>query len=356
MQVMAPKCPYFSECGGCETQHINYELQLANKKRNLLQIFGDKDILVFSGSEYGYRNRMDFLMQQGPSLRRKGRIDRIVPVRRCEICNEIVNRLLSEVWKWYEELKPQHTAYAVIRASEFYGSSTVSFSCTGDTDAQISRFAAITSAANVVIAEVEHNDSVSSECRAVKGDVVMHELLLGKEFSYNSQGFFQNNPAMAEKMISYVGSILEKYETSRRLLLDLYGGVGTFGLSHASRFKDVIVLESVPESIRCAEANIRRQGIRNARAICLDALAVNRLKLTVPFIITDPPRSGMAPKALERMIAQNAPVIIYVSCNPAQFGKEYRVLCKRYEMKSLALFDLFPQTNHMEIVIELRHR
>jgi 23S rRNA (uracil1939-C5)-methyltransferase len=352
---MVPKCPYFGECGGCSTQHISYELQLENKHKALMQRFPLKEIPVFSGAPYGYRNRMDFSIGDGPGLRKKNHFDRIVPVRRCEICNERLNALLAEVWQWHEKHRDvPGLSYVVIRTSEHTQSSTVSFVFAGPSHETVRDFAQVTTAENVVIALTENGESVSSDCHAVKGSLMMQEMICGKPFSYHSQGFFQNNTMMAEKMVAHVKEIASRYDTKSLQLLDLYGGVGTFGLSVADRFKEVLVAESVPESIRCAEMNIKEQGISNARAVCLDAASVNRLKLARPFIITDPPRSGMAQKALERMISLNAPVIVYVSCNPIQFSKELKVLGKRYALTSLAMFDLFPQTNHIECVAELR--
>ncbi|MBU2560683.1 MAG: 23S rRNA (uracil(1939)-C(5))-methyltransferase RlmD, partial [Nanoarchaeota archaeon] len=386
MEPIKPLCPYFSECGGCVSQHVPYELQLRNKKDFVMDALRKSSIAmpdkveIFHGEPYHYRNRMDFIFfSGGVGFRRKGTYDRIVGTRRCEISNERLNALLGEVWAWFEknrgsldpfDIKTKKGAlrYAVIRASEFAKSSTVSFVLNSDSQKQaglidlIKSFAGSSSADNVVIVRVHSRTdvSVSDDFFAVKGDVFLEEEFSGTALFFHSQGFFQNNSAMADRMVNYCKGILDSHDTKDASLLDLYGGVGTFGISLAGMFSDCLIVESVPQSIECAKMNIEKNRPKNTEALCADASGIGKKVLAGRyegkrlFVITDPPRSGMHPKVLRWLLQLRPEVIVYVSCNPQQMAKELKALAIEYDLASLALFDLFPQTNHVEAVAELK--
>ena len=171
-------------------------------------------------------------------------------------------------------------------------------------------------------------------------------------FFYHSQGFFQINSFVAEKMAGYVKS---KLKSKNRDMLDLYGGIGVFGLSACEFFKKVTIVESFALSIKCANENIRFNKIKNAQAFCMEAKNIGKLKFSGPLhAVTDPPRTGMDNIALQKLIGLKPQTIIYISCNPLKFKKEF-IKFKRngYKIKSVALFDMFPQTNHIEAVIEM---
>ena len=136
-------------------------------------------------------------------------------------------------------------------------------------------------------------------------------------------------------------------------MLDLYAGVGAFGIINASLFKNVFIVESAKKSIECAEINIKENKVNNAEVFVLDAERISRLELPENlFVITDPPRSGMHHKTIEHLRRIAPKVIIYVSCNLQQLKKDISKF-KEYKIKSAALFDLFPHTNHIEAVVEL---
>jgi len=194
---------------------------------------------------------------------------------------------------------------------------------------------------------------------------MLTETLMGKTFHYSAQGFFQNNHEMAEKMHEYVNNILQ-LKVDNRLstfgepgnryahLLDLYGGVGTFGIINSDLFKTVKTVESFEGCVDAAKANIELNGVKNTEAILLDAMQLKKLDFQSPlFVVTDPPRSGMHQKTIEQLIVLKPKLIIYISCSIQQLEKELLKFLKHYKLKSAAIFDLFPQTNHMETVVEL---
>ena len=366
-----PKCPYFGKCGGCSFQHIDYATQLENKKKTLFNSVNFENILLFQGNEYGYRNRMDMVFHSGGiGFREKGTWKRVIDVERCEISNPKLNQLISEVRDSFGAgidsfglVRHNGTfRYAVIRAPE--NDSAISFVLNGDSaklDSAIEKikdFSKRASANSILVARVPKNSdvSISADYFVVKGLEFISETYLGKKFLFPVQGFFQNNYAMASEMHNYVNNILNDYETKEAHLLDLYAGVGTFGIINSDMFKDVKIVEFEGPSIECARKNIAENKIANAEAIALDAKYLKKLEFEKPlFVITDPPRSGMHPRAIEQLNELKPELIIYVSCNANQLGKDIPKF-KDYAIKSAALFDLFPQTPHFETVVELALR
>lgn len=376
MTTTTPLCPYFGSCGGCSAQHIDYQLQLDNKKKALARCIRlpEEQIAVFFDQPYHYRNRMDFIFHAGGlGFREKEKWWKIVDVETCAISSDPLNVLLKEVRSFFQRhvreidvfdiKKKQGTfRYAVIRTPS--QDSSISFMLNSDSTklepatVLIGDFAKTCTAQNILVAYAPSDSemSISDEFFVVKGKEVIKETLLGKTFWYPVQGFFQNNSIMAEKIQQYVHDLLKTYATRNSHLLDLYGGVGCFGIINATLFKNVTIVESVESSITCAQKNIEENKIANAQAIVLDAAQLKKLALPKPaqplFVITDPPRSGMHPKTIEHLNLLQPEVIMYVSCNIDQLGKDI-LKFPNYQLKSAALFDLFPQTNHVEAVVEL---
>jgi len=374
--MTTPKCPYYGRCGGCSMQHVDYSTQIDQKKELLSQAvrgFNSSEIKVFSDKEYGYRNRMDFVFHKGGlGFRKKGKWYEIVDIKQCVIANEGVNKLLSEVRDFFcgkdSELDyfhvKKHTGtfrYCVIRCPS--GKSSISFvlnpesSRLADAIEKIKKFAEKSSADNVVVTYVnpESDTSISEDFFFVKGSEELEEEMMGKRFGYHVQGFFQNNTKMAEKMHEYVHSLLQDYEDKEGHLLDLYGGVGTFGILNAGLFKDFKTVEAFEGCINSARENMKINNISNGKGIVLDAKQLEKLELKKEgkvYVITDPPRTGMHPKAIKAVNRLQPEVIIYVSCNLKQLAKELPRFFG-YEVKSAAVFDLFPQTMHCEGVVEL---
>ncbi len=362
-----PRCPYFGRCGGCAAQHIDYELQLANKRQLLERAAGFAPAELFSDREYGYRTRMDMVFHEGGlGFRLKGVWHRVVDVEQCPISNETINRLIAEVRSFFREVdwfdlrrKSGTFRYAVIRAPQ--QDSSISFVLSRESTRlleareRIAEFAKGSSARNVVVTYVprDTDNSISDDFFVIKGGDQLEESYLGRTFRYSVQGFFQNNYEMALKLHQWVRALLEERDTGGHHLVDLYGGVGTFGIINADLFREVTIIESFAGSVEAAQANIQGNGIGNARAVCLDAMRLKNIELTGPLtVITDPPRSGMHPKTIQQLTALRPERLIYVSCNLKQLGIDLQKF-SGFEVRRAALFDLFPHTPHCEGVVEL---
>lgn len=364
------KCLYFGVCGGCSLQNLEYSTQIENKKKDLAKSISFEDIIAFSGNEFGYRNRMDLLFtKQGLGIRKCGRWDQTIDIEQCLICNKRLNDIILEIRNFFKNIDyfnlKKHTGtfrYSVIRTPR--KDSSISFvlnseaNTLNDSIEKIKEFSKITNVKNIAITYVPPNRemSISDDYFMVKGLDFLKEEYLGKNFRFAIQGFFQNNSEMAEKMQSYCNNLFRKYNTKGSYLLDLYGGVGTFGIINSNLFKEVLIIESMNSCINAANENIKENNLKNVKGIVLDAKHLKKIEFNKPlFVITDPPRSGMHHKTIEYLNYIKPELIIYISCNVKQLSKDIQKF-KEYKIKSAALFDLFPQTNHSEAIIELEKK
>jgi 23S rRNA (uracil1939-C5)-methyltransferase len=362
-----PLCPYFGKCGGCAFQDIESEAQLEKKRDKLAQALRFEDIPIYSGPDYNYRQRMDMVFHPGGlGFREKGSWRRIVDVEKCVISNEKLNALIGEIREFFRGVdafdSKTHVGtyrFAVLRTPP--SDSGVSIVLNKDSERldeareKVKKYAEWTSAKNVLLTYVTHDSgaSISDEYDIVKGSDILEESYLGYVFKYHIQGFFQNNHEMAEKLHQYCHDLLKSYPREDRHLLDLYGGVGTFGIINASLFEDVTILENYEPAIQACEGNVNENGLSNVKPILMDAKHLKILELPEPLVaILDPPRSGMNPRTLKRLNAIKPELIVFISCNVKLLRRELPFL-SNYRIKSAALFDLFPQTPHQEAVIEL---
>ena len=309
--MVEPDCKYFGNCGGCSAQHIPYELQLENKKKQL-EIITKIPVKVFSEEKYNYRNRMDLIFTSNSlGLRKKSEWQKIVPIDNCLIADKKINTFMSEIQSFFTnndtfDVK-KHSGtfrYAVIRTAD---DSSISFVLNskstklGEAIEQIKSFAEKTSAENILVTYVppETDVSTSSDFFVVKGNDYLTINYHNKNFHYSIQSFFQNNHLMAKKMHEYCSEILSKYPTKENNLLDLYGGVGTFGIINSELFKKVTIVEFSKESIEMANHNIQLNNLDNVEAFAMDSKYLKNLNLKTPiYLITDPPRTGMDPKTI----------------------------------------------------------
>ena len=366
-----PMCSVFGKCGGCSFQDIPYQEQLDRKKDILEKATGFSEIKVMHDEPYSYRNRMDMIFHEsGIGFRKKGTWDTAVDVRNCPISNERLNHFITEVRKFFSE-KPDYfnlktkegtLRYAVIRTPG--KSSSVNFVLNSASPKKqealddVRRFASLTKAENVLASIVHPNTDVSfsDEYLVIKGDGNLKEEILGKEFSFPVQGFFQNNTVMAERMHKHVRGILKEWDRKVTTLVDMYSGVGVFGVINADLYDNVIAVEGDSELVRFASMNAAKNHVTKLIAQTLRDRDFRKLSLDGPVhMIADPPRAGLHPKAMKWLNSLKPDNIVYVSCNPRQLEKDIAGL-KGYEIKSVALLDFFPQTPHIESIVELQSK
>lgn len=217
------------------------------------------------------------------------------------------------------------------------------------------------------LAGLQHtiNDDVSDRAKIengnnqlLHGDPVVLEKLLGLEFEISMESFFQTNPKSAERLYSKaISYATEKRDLKNQVLMDLFCGTGTIGQIMASQIEGVKVIgvDIVPEAIEDAKRNAKRNEISNLEFYAAD---VGKFLVEYPnfmgkidTIILDPPRAGIAPKTLKKVMALGAQQIVYISCNPATQARDAKELAAEgYEMTKISLVDQFPHTAHIEAV------
>jgi tRNA (uracil-5-)-methyltransferase len=361
--MVNPFCEYFGVCGGCSSQDVGYESQLKRKWRRVRKAIGFDEVGVFHADPCAYRCRMDFAFHPGGvGLRRKGSWSDIVDIRGCPLSNDRLNGLLGQVRDYFRGVSAfdiqSHVGlfrYALIRSPGV--SDGVSIALNGDSpDLEsgvdlVSGFSRVSDADNVVCAIVPANvdTSVSDNIRVFRGDGLLCEKYLGMRFLFSSQGFFQNNSQVMEMLHDYVRANLG----GGRTLVDLYGGVGVFGIINSGLFDDVVIVESDGCCVDAAERNI---GLNRCDNVCVrmaDAKGVGDMGLNPHTTIVDPPRGGMHPRTLRWLLKNGGGRIVYVSCNLKHLAADISMLKKHYSIEKAAFFDMFPQTPHVESVVIL---
>lgn len=385
-RVEAP-CRHFGSCGGCRFQDLAYDQQLAAKERQV------RDALVRIGriaepplepivparSIYAYRNKLEYAFtatEDGIDLgfHRAGRWDEVIGIEECLLTTELGNRVRLAVRDWAREerLEPydQATGSGYLRHLVYReGRNTAQVLVTlvtapgerfetGYLVDVLRRFPEVRSVQWAI------NDSpaerTSLPTRLLWGDEAIEEEILGLRFRLRSGAFLQTNTEMAEVLYELAREVAGL--TGRERVFDLYCGTGTIGLALAGHAGEVWGVEISEEAVACAIENAELNGVTNAHFLAgnvgqtLDELVERAGAPDV--VVVDPPRAGLAGKALRRTGALRAPRIVYVSCNPTTLASDVRVLCDEhgYELVRCRAVDMFPHTPHVESVSLLERR
>ncbi len=369
---VTPRCPYAGRCGGCAWQQFDYALQLEMKRslvnKSLASCTSDAtiDAVIPSPSLYYYRNRMDYGI--GPNgelgLKEPGRWNAYVDLDTCYLLSpESVE--VMRIFRTYlreENLEPwnvrTHTGYArylVIREGKNSGTRMVMI--VTSTGALPNRERLITSlqpfattiyhGINPTITDL----SIASELELLHGAPLLEERVDGKTFQIPVNSFFQTNTEMAGRLIATAREFLA--DRPPETLLDLYCGVGLFGICLASSAKKIIGVELDADAITLARANAAANGVTNATFIAAKAEDLLWRGEQADTVIIDPPRAGLHPKVAETLLTLAPERILYVSCNHESFARDFAALGKKYRITKSAALDLFPHSPHVELIVLL---
>jgi 23S rRNA (uracil1939-C5)-methyltransferase len=368
--MRTPPCPYAPVCNGCQTQQLTYEEQLAQKVKQLSQLFSinPQTITILKDTEFSYRNRMEFIWTRIGLALRKTKYE-YTPVKACLICTEkltqahhAINQHFTQVDAFDPQKKTGTFKYCVIRQAQTVSVSFVlnnKSAQISQAQEQIQQFAQKHPQYTILITYSGPQDeqTTSDDYYVVQGSEYLQETLCQTTITYHAQSFFQNNTKVAQQMIEYVATKLAK---SHQTLIDLYGGVGTFGITLSQAYKKVHIIELDKHSIQAAQKNIHENNRTNVQAHCADASAISKIpdiSAQIDFsLIIDPPRSGIDIKTLRHILKLRPSTFIYISCNPFQLKKELIHILPYYTIKSIAFADMFPQTTHIEAIVEFERK
>ena len=358
---IAPSCRHFGACGGCNYQHADYAAQLEFKKAILHETIERAgvslpvEVEVLSGEPWGYRNRIRLAFD---TVRRAGyrgrRSHAVIPIEECPIAAPI---LIKAALALHEALRATAPA---LRPKE------LSLFCNADESALLASIALAHPARvrmddlglawqeqvpALVGAElvVDGRDGQQPRVLARWGTSSLAYRAAGSDYRVDQGSFFQVNRWLVDALVNRV---VAKHRGA--LAWDLYAGVGLFARKLAAAFERVIAIESAPASMGALRENLR--DVR-AEAIQSQSLAFLRRKngMSPDLIVLDPPRMGLGPETTAQLARIGAPAIVYVACDPATLARDLRALTgSSYVIQSIALIDLFPQTFHLETVVELR--
>jgi 23S rRNA (uracil1939-C5)-methyltransferase len=331
-RVVAP-CPLFTICGGCHYQHAPYEYQVARKVeilREQLQRVGkikfESEIAVISGPPLGYRNRAQFHVSFEKGGGKIGylaaRSHELVPVEgECPVSSPRLNQALAEMRGRLSD--PRFPRF--VQAVEIF---------TDETDVQI----------NVIESERAVARRFYEWCESKQA--IEYQTSFGA-FRVSAKSFFQVNRFLVEKLVE---SALP--EQGGESALDLYAGVGLFALPMARRFRSVTAVETGSSAAHDLEFNASRAelAVKVEQARVEDYL--ERLQVTPEFVLADPPRAGLGKDVVGHLQRLAPPRVTIVSCDPATLARDLAGLAG-YQIESLTMVDLFPQTYHLETIARL---
>ena len=395
LETRQPVCSIFPDCGGCMYQTMSYENQLEMKAKQIQSLIdqavkaggqvdeqGNPDY-VFEGikgspREFAYRNKMEFSFgdeyKDGPltlGLHKKGSTYDVLNALDCKLVHQDMNEILKCVLEYCQEQgydyyhKMQHVGFLrhlLLRRGNTTGEILVNLVTTSQVEADFEelkdRLLSLTLEGKIVGFLHIINDALSDvvksdEMRILYGKDYFYEEILGLRFKITPFSFFQPN--------SYGAEIL--YETAREYIgdtkdmtvFDLYSGTGTISQILAAVAKEVIGVEIVEEAVLAAEENARLNGIGNCRFIAGDVLKVlDEIQEKPDFIVLDPPRDGIHPKALPKILEYGVEKMVYISCKPTSLARDLEMfLEKGYRVEKVCCVDQFCQTVHVETVVLL---
>ncbi len=385
----SPKCPHFGDCGGCTYQTLSYENQ-AKLKSDMVKNILDKAIvsdyqyegILMSPVQWHYRNKMEFSFgdeyKDGPlalGMHKKNSFHDIVTVNQCKIVDEDYRKVLTCVLEYFADKdlpfyhKMRHEGYLrhllVRRTTKtqemlvaIVTTSNEEYEKQAELDGLVAKLQKLDLTAKLCGVIHIINDGLadivqSDETRILYGEEFVYEELLDLRFKISVFSFFQTNSLGAEVLYSkareYVG------DTKDKLVFDLYSGTGTIAQIIAPVAKKVMGVEIVEEAVEAAKVNAKLNNLNNCEFHAGDVLkCIDEIEEQPDIIILDPPRDGINPKALQKIINFGVDKMVYISCKPTSLARDLEMLQEQgYKVEKACAVDMFPNTYHIETICEL---
>ncbi len=374
-QRIEPDCPSFSKCGGCVWRHISYEAECQikeNKVWEAMKRIGGIDLapqpIISAEDTTRYRNKAQYpLTEDGSVGFYANHSHRVIPTPDCLLEPEIFSSLSLALKAWINETgvgvysdqnKKGLIRHFYLRKAFATKEIMAVLVINGDTIPKSERLIELLKGATGNLKSVLLNIN-KKDTNVILGE--KNILLYGKEYiedilcdvkvRISPLSFYQVNRTMAQRLYEKAAQYAAPED---KYILDLYCGAGTIGLSMAKRAKHIIGVEIIPDAIKDANINARKNGIENAEFICSDAakaaIDLKKRNIKPDVVIVDPPRKGCEEALLNTVAKDFKPErIVYVSCDSATLARDAKILeSLGYKLAEYTPVDLFPRTSHVE--------
>ena len=400
-------CPHFGQCGGCTYQNLPYEEQLAMKNEQVKKMMDEavNGEYIWEGIKPSpvrseYRNKMEFSFgdeyKDGPlalGMHKRGSFHDIVNVTDCQIVDEDYRKILACTLECARESglpyyhRMRHVGYfrhLLVRKAVKTGEILVDLVTASDTaelgvdpaeamkkiqtfkEAWLEKMTAMNFDGTLVGILHTKNDSLADVVKdegteVLFGQDYFYEELLGLRFQISPFSFFQTNSLGAEVLYSTAREFIlgdNPDMLADKTVYDLYSGTGTIAQMLAPVCKKVVGVEIIEEAVEAAKENAALNHLDNCEFLAGDVLKVlDTIEERPDYIVLDPPRDGIHPKALEKIINYGVDHMIYISCKPTSLARDLEVLLARgYVVDKVQCVDMFPNTVHVETVVLLSHK
>jgi 23S rRNA (uracil1939-C5)-methyltransferase len=402
---VTPFCQHFGVCGGCKWQMLPYEKQLQYKQNEVVQnlrrigkvALPEIYPIIGCTETARYRNKLEFTfsnkryllpeeIQHRDTIPQENALgfhvprlfDKVIDITTCHLMNEPVNAIKNTIREFARQ--QQYSFYDIREHHGWLRTLIVRIATTGEVmvnvcfgydDEQertrlfeylVQQVPTITTLLYTI--NPKKNDTIydlQPQVYSGKGYII-EELNTGEgvkplQFKVGPKSFFQTNTRQGERLYQVTRDFAGL--TGNETVYDLYCGTGSIGLFVSNKAKKVIGVETVQEAVDDARENAALNHIQHAQFfagdvidVCNDAFFQQHGAPDV--VITDPPRAGMHEKLVRKILETAAPVVVYVSCNPATQARDLNLLDERYEVTHIQPVDMFPQTHHIENVVRLK--
>ncbi len=378
-------CDTYSKCGGCSLRHMEYEYTMKLKKEaveNTLKKALGREIYVDETipmeQPFYYRNKLQYPLgvsengelTMGVFAKRS---HQIIPTNHCFLQNQLAQKIANSIFSFAKEnqisgydekSRTGILRHIVIRVGVKTNEAMVTLvvnnwkipkekELTNFLTKQFPEIKTIVKNLN----DKNTNVILGTKNKAIFGNGYITDSLLGKKFKISNLSFYQVNPIQTEKL--YAKAIEYAGLTGNETIFDLYCGIGTIGICASDKAKQLFGIETIPEAIENAKENAKLNDVENSEFFVGDVekklpAFIEKTKVKPDVVFVDPPRKGCDKAALDTLLKIQPKRIVYVSCNPATLGRDLKILEEKYEVKRLAICDMFPWTGHVEVVAMLQ--
>lgn len=381
-------CPHFGQCGGCTYQNLPYKEQVKLKEKQIRRMLDESvegdyiwEGVKESPAKEAYRNKMEFSFgdeyKDGPlalGMHKRDSFHDIVNVTECKIVDEDYRKILACTLAYAKKTglpyyhRMRHTGFfrhLLVRKAVKTGGILIDLITTSQTETDLhvwvqelldlsleGKIAGILHTKNDGVADIVKDEGT----RVLYGKNYFYEKLLGMKFKITPFSFFQTNSRGAEVLYETVREFVG--DTKDKVIFDLYCGTGTIAQILAPVAEKVVGVEIVEEAVEAAKENAQLNRLDNCAFWAGDVLKViNNLREVPDLIVLDPPRDGVHPKALEKIIGFGVERMVYIACKPTSLVRDLEMLQGRgYKVERAACVDLFPGTYHTECVVGMQRK